>query len=198
MSHIVPSSHFSLLFVNVTNISAVTLNHWPGSLSYSNSASCLYLYYPYDFNIGEVCFFLTIPVAEILVHISGWLLWYFNLDFCHPHFFFLSCVSKEAPEAVLFSYISVTISTNNFSLISWKWGNTVYKAQISLLTLICFQSIPLVIPAALVSWVVSFIFSATFYIIGSIVRIISSFRPTFPFLFLQTLLYKPTPFWFHQ
>ena len=112
-----------------------------------------------------------------------------------PSTFFFSIMSfKTAPEVILFSYISITISSNHFTLLSSKWGTTNYKAQISLLTFICFQSILLPksfsqSPQLLISRVGSLTFSI-FYPIGFMARIISSFCPFLLFVHIFLSLFK--------
>lgn len=179
MSHIVPSSCFSFVFVNVTSISAKLLFIVLRILVFQQfcllyiSALSLWLQYCWDY------FFPDHPCCWNISSYFRLIALVFLLGLPPPTLLFPSCVSKEAPQAVLLSYISVTISSNNFSLIPWKWGNTVYKAQCLFWLWSVFSSLLFlvaVIPTALVSWVVSFTFSA-------MVRIISSFCPPFPFLF---------------
>lgn len=87
MSHVVPSSYFSLFsLLLLTALQSLLLIDQNPCLStilppvYIHTDLSNY----YDLKIIEICFFLTIPAAKTLVCTSHWLPWYFYLDFGHP------------------------------------------------------------------------------------------------------------------
>lgn len=192
MSHIVPRSWFSLVFVNVTNIFAITLTHWTRILVFQQF--CLLSVFALSLMTSiffEICFFLTIPVAETLVHISGWLLWYFYLDFRHSQFFFHPVFQKKL-ERLFSSVISVQLSHKIISLLSHESEAILFTKLRSLFWFWSlfspFLFLVAVIPAALVSWVVSHFL---WWEKVSMVRIISSSCPHFPFLFYKLFYINP-------
>lgn len=95
----------------------------------------LHLEYYWDFFF----FFLLLNFISYFMLITlAFLLWLLPSTF----FFSIMCF-KTASEIVLPSFISVTISSSHFTLITLEWG--IYIAQTSLLTSICFQSVLLMV-----------------------------------------------------